>query len=62
MAVADARVLLTEVVPGQTEFLVAARLLHLLQRQRLSGGAFIGDDGEGLLTADPCAHVDRLLR
>ncbi len=35
-----------------------ARLLHLLQGQRLSGGAFVGDNGGGLLAADPSARLE----
>jgi hypothetical protein len=54
---ADAGVLLEEVVPGQAEFLVGTRFFHLVEGERLSGGAFLGDDGQGLLAADAGALV-----
>ena len=57
MHAADAGVAAAELVPGEALALVAAGVLHLLEGERLGGGAFAGDQGEGLLAAGPGAHI-----
>ena len=58
MRPADAGILFTEFLPRQAEVIEHLGITNLLETLGAGGGAIAGEDGEGLLEADPGAEID----
>ena len=59
---ADAGILFAEFLPGEAEVIEHLGIANLFEALSAGGGAIAGEDGEGLLEADPGTEIDVFLR